>query len=193
MATKTEQLIKQAAKLFLKNGFERTTIADITKKLEMTSPSIYYYVKSKEGLFTLIFEQGQDIFQSEVIDKINKFDSAEDKIKTLIRNATRLLLTRPEVVLFVNGPPYWLSTKDRRRYRAQVKENNRFIRNLVNDLKVSENVEDSVDVTVAAYMLIGMNVWIRKWYNPRKRIKPGELADEISRVFLQGFCGRKVN
>lgn len=193
MATKREQLIKQAAKLFLKNGFDRTTIADITKKLEMTSPSIYYYVKSKEGLFNLIFEQGQDIFQSEVIDEINKLDNAENKIKVLIRNTTRLLLTRPEVVLFVNGPPYWLSTKDRRRYRAQVKENNRFIRNLVNDLKVSENVDDSIDVTVASYMLTSMNAWIRRWYSPRKRIKPEELADEIIRFFLQGFCGRKIN
>ena len=43
------------------------------------------------------------------------------------------------------------------------------------------------DNHVAAYALFGMMNWIYTWYDPAGRIKPAQLAEQFSEMFLHGI------
>jgi AcrR family transcriptional regulator len=56
-----ENIVKTALKLFLQNGYERTSLNDIARKVGITKPAIYHHFKNKDELFhqvlSLFFEE----------------------------------------------------------------------------------------------------------------------------------------
>lgn len=55
MQTK-EQIMSVALKLFINNGYERTSLTDIAKQIGITKPAIYYHFESKEALFLAVVD-----------------------------------------------------------------------------------------------------------------------------------------
>ena len=48
--------IKTATEMFWRNGYERTSLADLTTAMGITPPSFYFEFGSKEGLFKRVLE-----------------------------------------------------------------------------------------------------------------------------------------
>lgn len=46
-----EEIIRAAEKLFLENGFENTSVDDISREAKFTKRTIYQYFANKEDLF----------------------------------------------------------------------------------------------------------------------------------------------
>lgn len=51
---KAVQIIDTATNIFIRNGYKRSKMEDVTKKLGLSTGSIYRYFKSKEALFDLV-------------------------------------------------------------------------------------------------------------------------------------------
>src|ERR1700753_313810 len=52
-----DSAIAVATDLFWQQGYERTSLADLTKAMGITPPSFYFAFGSKEGLFRRVLEQ----------------------------------------------------------------------------------------------------------------------------------------
>ena len=46
-----ESIVRTALELFLKNGYERTSLNQLAREVGITKPAIYHYFKSKDELF----------------------------------------------------------------------------------------------------------------------------------------------
>lgn len=66
-----ELIVKTALDLFLKNGYEKTSLSDIVAISGGSLASIYTFFESKEGLFQAIIEQEIDSFIKEVDERID--------------------------------------------------------------------------------------------------------------------------
>ena len=66
-----ELIVKTALDLFLKNGYEKTSLSDIVAISGGSLASIYTFFESKEGLFQAIIEQEIDALIKEVDEKID--------------------------------------------------------------------------------------------------------------------------
>ena len=66
-----ELIVKTALELFLKNGYDKTSLSDIVAISGGSLASIYTYFESKEGLFQAIIEQEIDELISEIDEKID--------------------------------------------------------------------------------------------------------------------------
>jgi AcrR family transcriptional regulator len=51
-----DEAIQSASDLFWANGYERTSLADLTKAMGITPPSFYYEFGSKDGLFKRVLD-----------------------------------------------------------------------------------------------------------------------------------------
>jgi AcrR family transcriptional regulator len=51
-----DRAIEIATDLFWRNGYERTSLADLTQAMGITPPSLYFAFGSKEGLFRKVLE-----------------------------------------------------------------------------------------------------------------------------------------
>jgi AcrR family transcriptional regulator len=187
------RLIEKAARLFLEKGYQETTLTEVAKGIGVTGPALYRYVKSKEELLFLIFDQGIQLFTDRVVNPAKKVSDPEDKVRAMIRTGALLWIERPEMVLLLFQPTKSLPKKRRKYYSASAKDNAKFVENALRELKISKNVQDSIDVTVATFILIGTGIWLHKWYKRTGRIGVEQLIEDMTKFFLQGFYGRKVD
>ena len=79
--SKKEEILKTASKMFLTNGYDNTSIEDITRSCGITKGAFYYHFKSKEEIFlriaSLILEEMKTWFTR----KTDSARSAEDLVK----------------------------------------------------------------------------------------------------------------
>jgi AcrR family transcriptional regulator len=52
-----DKAIETATDLFWRNGYEGTSLSDLTKQMKITPPSFYFAFGSKEGLFKRVIER----------------------------------------------------------------------------------------------------------------------------------------
>jgi AcrR family transcriptional regulator len=72
-ALETENRIYTAAiRLMDRKGFERITIADISKKAGVSVGAFYHYFKSKNDILAEIFQKADDYFSTQVVSGLKK-------------------------------------------------------------------------------------------------------------------------
>jgi AcrR family transcriptional regulator len=55
-----QEIIDTARDLFIENGFDKTQVADISKKMRVASGLVYHYFKSKSEILYAVFDQRAD-------------------------------------------------------------------------------------------------------------------------------------
>jgi hypothetical protein len=60
----------------------------------------------------------------------------------------------------------------------------------VQQMQESTGGKQKLDLTVATYALFGMMNWIYNWYDPHGKLSVGEVVDNITHLFLNGFLVR---
>ena len=66
-----ERIIKSAASLFSKKGFDGTSVSEIAASAEVTKALIYYYFKGKEDILDAILESILDDFTNITMDFVH--------------------------------------------------------------------------------------------------------------------------
>ena len=95
---KRELIIQIALQLFSTNGFHKTTIPDIAKKLGMSVGNLYNYFSSKDILAKEIIKYTSQVLGEE-IKKINMQDiSSQEKIKQIVKVYFDMAQTKPEMI-----------------------------------------------------------------------------------------------
>jgi AcrR family transcriptional regulator len=64
-----ERLLETATELFAEKGYAGTSVREIVEKAGVSKPVLYYYFKSKEGLFYAILEWAAGV-QQKILDEI---------------------------------------------------------------------------------------------------------------------------
>ena len=68
MVTKKDQILDTSLQLFMKKGFDATSISDILSQLDIARGTLYYHFESKEALMDAIIER----LLNQVLENIEK-------------------------------------------------------------------------------------------------------------------------
>lgn len=82
--TVKHNLIAAAQRLFIKFGFEKTTMNEIAVEARKGKSSLYYYFTSKEDIFQAVVEYEAEILKNEIINSIQGLDNSEEKLRTYV-------------------------------------------------------------------------------------------------------------
>lgn len=94
----TEQAILEVAeKLFLDKGFAMTTTTEIAKAVGCNQALVHYYFRTKEKLFTTIFEHKAKLFISQFIKASEEDIPFMDKLKLKIEAHFDILKENPKL------------------------------------------------------------------------------------------------
>jgi len=183
--SKRERLLEEGAKLFLKKGYDRTTMKDLGKAVGVQAAAIYYHFKSKNDLLEQIDEESFRRFRETILDPAREIKDPEERIKFFIRNRLTYQLELGKKALLVESisPRNVKSRKDRDRDVIH------FLRDTLRELAQSRGLEDFVNPTVAAFSLHYVVSQTYKWYKPKGPLNSTQLADQIIRLFFLGFPG----
>jgi AcrR family transcriptional regulator len=97
-ALRRESIIQASLQLFSANGFHKTTIPDIAKKLKMSVGNLYNYFASKDVLAKEIIKYTSEVLGSE-IRGVNELDiSTKEKINRIVKLYFFMAKERPEMI-----------------------------------------------------------------------------------------------
>src|SRR2546423_3691227 len=85
-AVKREAVIRAAAREFNRKGYHNTSLDDIAARLEVTKPTVYYYVTSKEQLLFQCFVAGVEQIRATFRDVRHLQVPARERLNAVLRH-----------------------------------------------------------------------------------------------------------
>lgn len=82
---KRERILAAAVRVFAKNGFYTTRVADIARAAGVADGTIYLYFESKEALLGSLYEDRIDRLLAYLRDELPKQRTAQERLRRVIR------------------------------------------------------------------------------------------------------------
>ena len=183
-----EQVLAVAVKVFNEQGYDATSVADLSSTLGLTKSALYHHFESKSAILELALNDALDALEAVVDDAIARRPLASDRLRSIIRGAVRVLTEKlPSVTLLLrvrgNGDVETSALIRRRAFDQRVTA-------IVAEAQAEGLIRDDVDAAVATRLIFGMINSVVEWYRPGGPVDPDELGEDILRVSLDGLQSR---
>ena len=86
-----EDIFEAAVYCFNEKGYAATTMESIAEKARMSKGGLYHYFGSKKELFLELFSYRVNKYFNEMKSYVNKNDSPEEQLRTIVRKAGQIL------------------------------------------------------------------------------------------------------
>ena len=181
-------ILEAAVKVFARQGFYQSTVAQIAKEAGVADGTIYLYFKNKDDILVQFFsyrtKQVFDRFQAEV----NKADNSSDKLRNLIRrHLTEFQRDRDMAVV------YQVETHQSSRLaESQIRDMSAMYQDLVSEIVELGQQEGSIrkDLYVGLvkrFILGAVDEVINTWLHSEKEYDLVSMADPLVDLFISGI------
>lgn len=184
-------IFRAAARIICEKGYDATSMNDIAEAVGLTKAGLYHHIPGKRDLLFRIMDFGMDSLEEQVIAPSRAIPDAEQRLRAIIARHVRLITSNstPEgnnPVSIVLDEVTGLTSAQRRKIDDRKRAYVELIRSTLTELKAERKLRD-VDVTAASFSLLGMILWLSRWYNPKGRLTPETVAEEVTRIALGGL------
>lgn len=178
------KLLHHAAHIFCEKGYEGASMRDLSRAAGMSLAGLYHYFDSKEDLLYLIQKHTFETIIERLQERLKDTKGAEQRVRIFIENHVEYFLANKEAMKVLTHEDDTLKNGRGAEVRAIKREYYRICLELLEDLRHEKGLQFSGRLAVLG--LFGMINWIYTWHNPRVDLNAGELADEMSDLFLRG-------
>jgi len=186
---KSQAIMDCAAALFAKEGYPSAKMQDVAKACGATKSMLYHYFPTKDDLlFEMLMEHLERVVSS-VEEAITMPAPPREKLLAMVQVYTqKSAQSRRRHMIAMQDVKYLPRAKQLPLIALQ-----RQLTNRISDLlrEVNPGLPDEV-YKPYTMMLVGLLNWTDMWYRPGGTMKPQELCDRISRLFLKGFMAEKA-
>ena len=185
------EIYRAAARIICEKGYDATSMNDIAEAVGITKAGIYHHIPGKRDLLYGIMTYGLDALEEQVIIPARAVGDAEQRLRTIILKHVQLITSRStpygmNPVTIVVDEVAGLTPEHRRKINERKRVYVNLIRDTLTQLKVEGKLRD-VDVTASAFSLLGMILWVSRWYKPEGRLTSEEISEEGTTIALGGL------
>ncbi|MBS1790128.1 MAG: TetR family transcriptional regulator [Acidobacteria bacterium] len=188
---RTDQIYSVAAQMICERGFDATSMSDIAEAVGITKAGVYHFIPSKKELLFAIMSYGMDTLEAAVIQPAREIADAEQRLKAIITSHSMLIARSSNdfghsPVTILVEEELGLSPVHRRKLRQRKRVYVDLIRSTLEEMKAEGKLKD-IDVTAAAFSLLGMILWVARWFRPDGKLSRQQVAEEICKIALNGL------
>jgi TetR/AcrR family transcriptional regulator, cholesterol catabolism regulator len=180
------KMCRTAAQLFRDRGYDATSVSDIARALGMTKAGLYHHFESKEALLFEIMMYGLDRVRDEVIVPVRAIRDPEERMRQLIVRHARIATKGQGAVAHLGDEIRALPPAARKQVEQRMRVYVDLVRDTLGELKDAGRLRN-VDLTVAAFSLLGMILWLPRWFRQDGRLDQEMVATEIASFALGGL------
>lgn len=182
---KKEQILNDIAELFFVNGYEKTSIRDISNALNISKPGLYYHFTNKqEMLFDMIYDFMEKTSQ-ELFNELTQLNTPDEKLLCIIRNHIGSFIKYPARMRVLVYEAHSLEDEYYQRFKNKQREYIVVIKQILQE--IMKNHGSKMDINVVTFTLLGMLNWIIQWYEPKGTVSPDKLAEQMYSFFINGL------
>ncbi|AWK89488.1 TetR/AcrR family transcriptional regulator [Azospirillum thermophilum] len=179
-------VLRTAARAFNEMGYHTTSLDDIARRLNVTKPTIYYYVRNKEEILFECVRIGLEMLDEASNEVMGHGGSAHEELIAVMRRYVEIVtMDFGMCVIRVGEEP--LTEDSRRTLRGLKRSIDRKFRGLI-ERGVAEGSIGPCDPKIAAFTLAGALSWIARWYRPDGDLSVEEIADGCIALLMTGLA-----
>lgn len=186
--SKRQAVLSTAAQLFNERGFHATSLDDIAARLNVSKPTLYYYVKNKDQILIECVRQGLQMTLDGIEASRQEGGHAIDQLMACMRVYARIVTMDFGMCLIRVGdeelPPD--SRQELRRLKSAIDHE---FRRLV-AAGIEEGSLQPCDPKITAFVIAGALSWIGRWYQPGGEYTPEQIADQCIATLCDGVLRR---
>ncbi|MFY3384321.1 TetR/AcrR family transcriptional regulator [Paracidovorax sp. MALMAid1276] len=185
---KRHAVLQAAAQLFNERGFHATSLDDIAARLNVTKPTLYYYVKNKDEILLQCVGKGLAMMLEGIEASRAAGGQAIDQLITCMQVYARIVTQDFGMCLIRVGdeqmPPE--SRKELRRLKSTIDQE---FRRLVAQ-GVAEGSIQPCNPKITAFVIAGALSWIGRWYQPGGEYTAEQVAQQCIDTLVGGVLRR---
>src|SRR3569833_2452499 len=182
---KREAVIRAAAHAFNRKGYHNTSLDDIAAALDVTKPTVYYYVTSKEQLLFECFVAGVEQIRAGFREVRDQDIPARERLQAVLRHYAKTIASEFGWVM-VRVEEQDLTPDMSSLIKAMKSEIDQGIRKLIRD-GIQDGFIHQCDPKMTAFALAGSLNWIAHWYRENRSLLVAVFAVVFFSVFVFGL------
>ena len=119
-----ERVLETAIGIFAQKGYAGTSVREIAEQAGVSKPMLYYYFKSKEGLFLAILEMAEDLQKQLLAEVLESKGNVLDRLLMLYRQVYAKVEEHRSLYKMIHGlifgPPQGTPEYDFTRYHRHM-------------------------------------------------------------------------
>lgn len=178
MSERRSILLEEAARLFSKRGFDKTSMRDIAAAFGVLPGSLYHHFGSKDELFIAVYAAGIDQIIAAVEQAISTLTDPWERLEEACVTHLQQLLAEERVITAVLGNWPTLNAKLR---NALIRQRDRYER-VLDDLIEKVELVPGTERRYFRLALLGAINWTLTWYKPGRE-SPATVAHKLLAMF----------
>lgn len=186
MATRREELVQVAARLFARRGYHGTSMADLAEAMGLQKGSLYSLTGSKQDLLVVIAREGGAAFHA-ALDRVPDAAEPLERVRAALRAHLSVVAAQIDTATvftrewrFLEEPELTAFRDDRRRYEERW-------RGLVRDAAERGALRADLDVEATVLLALSAANWAYTWIRPET--DTDALADRFFGILVDGVRG----
>lgn len=185
---KRNAVLQAAAQLFNERGFHATSLDDVAARLNVSKPTLYYYVKNKDEILLQCVSQGLQMTLDGIDASRRAGGKAIDQLMACMQVYGRLVTMDFGMCLIRVGDE-GLTPEGRKQLRLQKAAIDQAFRRLV-AAGIEEGSLQPCDPKMTAFAIAGALSWIGRWYRPDGELSRDEVVQQCIDTLLMGVLRR---
>lgn len=185
---KYHQILEAAIKVFARQGFHQSTVAQIAKEAGVADGTIYLYFKNKDDILVQFFNyKTKEVFGS-FRKEVDRADTSPNKLRYLVRRHLEEFQLNREMAIV-----YQVETHQNSRLaEAQIREMSQMYRDLISEIIEQGQQEGSIRkdlyVGLVKRFIIGaVDEVINTWLHAEEDYDLVSMADPLVELFIKGI------
>lgn len=178
---KRTAILRMAARMFATEGYAGTSLASIADRLNVTKPTLYYYIENKEDILNACVEEGLSAVEANIAQAREQGSTALERLKVFFR--LHVDFNSSDFGALLVSARQDLS----RTYRRKLKAVDRAVIELL-----EQGVEDGsikpCDTKMACFVLFGAFNSIPLWYREGGPASRDDVVAEYLRILFDGLA-----
>jgi AcrR family transcriptional regulator len=190
VAKETERrkdIIDRAAPILIREGYKGISMNELARQLHLTKPGLYYHFKDKQELLYASMHRSMDFIEKMSLQATMGARDNEERLREIIyQHALRVAVSERKGALttLIVDDVSFLRSEDRRVITQRKRAYFELVRATVVQLKKEGRLRKTLDAVVATFTILGMVMWLTKWYEPSGRLSAEEVAGQIADMAL---------
>jgi TetR/AcrR family fatty acid metabolism transcriptional regulator len=190
---KYHQILEAAVKVFARQGFHQSTVAEIAKEAGVADGTIYLYFKNKDDILVQFFSfRAKQVFES-FRAEVDRAQTSLDKLRNVVRcHLAEFQRDRDGAVV------YQVETHQNSRLaEAQIREMSQMYRDLISEIVEQGQQEGTIrrDLYVGLvkrFVIGAVDEVINTWLHSDREYDLVSMADPLVELFIKGI-GQRSN
>ena len=186
MATRRDELTREAARLFAERGFHGTSMDALAQALGVQKGSLYSLTGSKQQLLFETMRSGASAFHA-ALDAVPDDATAVERVREALRGHLRVVAEQLDVATVFTREWRYLEGEYREEIVAERRRYEERWRALFRDGVESGDLRTDLDVSATTLLVLSAANWAYTWLEPGRATD--ELADRFTAIVVDGIRG----